>query len=439
MADVNLDVTFENISSLDANFGEVYAVNDGAIIKVVANLYSSEQTYDIGDYVIYNDYLYKCITEVSSPESFDDEKWTQVKLADELEDKASLSDLPDMTQYYNINETDGLLEDKADVDSVYTKTQVDDKLAQVSGVVAGQGISVAKVGNNNQISNTAGIYTVKSTNTKSNTQGEWTGNIEIPDLYNGLTIRYLVTRHTYIVGASNCMLNLTFSDGSESEFIDIMFDDSTFVKNEFQPDDIITLTYFDPAHSPTNDYVWLVKKPTVRQEFTNEDRALPLLLSENPIDIIKTYNCGAKKTDSFTYNPSTCTLNVGNVNAENIYTKNETYSKTEVDSALESKSSVSVTQTISSGITIGSITVDEVATTLYAPQPGAPWTDVTGTLLAGSTTITLSDASITTSSTIDYYTDTFGVNPTSIVVTTGQVVLTFDAQASDLGVKVRVS
>lgn len=439
MADVNLDVTFENISSLDANFGEVYAVNDGAIIKVIASLYSSEQTYDIGDYVIYSDYLYKCITTVVSPEPFNGEKWIQVKLADELEDKADLSDLPDMTQYYNINETDGLLDDKADIDSVYTKTQVDDKLAQISGVVGGQGISVVKVDNNNQISNTAGIYTVKSTNTKSNTQGEWTGNIEIPDLYNGLTIRYLVTRHTNITGVDNCMLNLTFSDGSESEFIDIMFDDNTFVKNEFQPDDIITLTYFDPAHSPTNDYVWLVQKPTVRQELTNENSALPLLLSETPSDILKTYNCGAKKTDNFTYNPSTRTLNVENVNAENIYTKNETYSKTEVDNALKVKSSVSVAQALSSGTEIGSVTVDGVATTFYAPQSGAQWTDITGTLPAGSTTITLSDVSITTNSTIDYYTDAFGVIPTSVVVTTGQVVLTFNVQASDLGVKVRVS
>lgn len=63
---------------------------------------------------------------------------------------------------------------------------------------------------------------------------------------------------------------------------------------------------------------------------------------------------------------------------------------------------------------------------------------LTGTLTAGQTSLTLSDASITISSTIDYYTDAFGVSPTNVVVTTGQIVLTFPAQASDLGVKVRV-
>lgn len=67
------------------------------------------------------------------------------------------------------------------------------------------------------------------------------------------------------------------------------------------------------------------------------------------------------------------------------------------------------------------------------------FTDLTGTLTAGNTSITLSDASITSSSTIDYYTDYFGVNPVSVSVSTGSVTLTFEAQDIDLGVKVRVS
>jgi hypothetical protein len=68
-----------------------------------------------------------------------------------------------------------------------------------------------------------------------------------------------------------------------------------------------------------------------------------------------------------------------------------------------------------------------------------PWVDVTGTLVAGQTSITLSNATITTNSTIDYYTNVFGVNPTNVSVVTGAVTLTFDSQASDLGVKVRIT
>ena len=69
----------------------------------------------------------------------------------------------------------------------------------------------------------------------------------------------------------------------------------------------------------------------------------------------------------------------------------------------------------------------------------ASWTDVTGTLTAGNTSVTLSDASITSNSTFDIYTDTFGVNPTGITVATGSITLTFKSQASDVNVKVRVS
>lgn len=70
---------------------------------------------------------------------------------------------------------------------------------------------------------------------------------------------------------------------------------------------------------------------------------------------------------------------------------------------------------------------------------GASWKDITGTLTAGSTSITLSDVAISSSSTIDIYTDVFGVNPTNVVVSAGSVTLTFAAQQSDVEVKVRVS
>ncbi len=69
---------------------------------------------------------------------------------------------------------------------------------------------------------------------------------------------------------------------------------------------------------------------------------------------------------------------------------------------------------------------------------GASFTDVTGTLSAGSTTLTLQDASITTSSTLDFYTDAYGVNPTAVSVSTGSVTLTFEAQQTNIAVKVRV-
>ena len=67
------------------------------------------------------------------------------------------------------------------------------------------------------------------------------------------------------------------------------------------------------------------------------------------------------------------------------------------------------------------------------------YTDLIGTLTAGSTSLTISSELLTTDSTIDIYTSAFGVNPTNVVLSTGSVTLTFESQQSDLSVKVRVS
>ena len=67
------------------------------------------------------------------------------------------------------------------------------------------------------------------------------------------------------------------------------------------------------------------------------------------------------------------------------------------------------------------------------------WTDLVGTLTAGQTSLTIQNALIATNKTIEVYTDTFGVNPVNVVVTTGQIVLTFNSRSSDLGVMVRIS
>ena len=63
-------------------------------------------------------------------------------------------------------------------------------------------------------------------------------------------------------------------------------------------------------------------------------------------------------------------------------------------------------------------------------------TELTATLTAGQTSVTFNNVAILTTSTFDFYTDTWGVNPTAVTVSTGTLVLTFEAQASDVSVKV---
>lgn len=56
-----------------------------------------------------------------------------------------------------------------------------------------------------------------------------------------------------------------------------------------------------------------------------------------------------------------------------------------------------------------------------------------GTLEAGQTSLTLQNDHITSGSMFDFYSE---VPPTSVTVSTGQVVLTFDEQETDMNVKV---
>lgn len=72
------------------------------------------------------------------------------------------------------------------------------------------------------------------------------------------------------------------------------------------------------------------------------------------------------------------------------------------------------------------------------PEWQSLYTLLTGTLSAGSTTLTLQNAAITINSVYDIYTDKWGVNPTDVVVTAGKITLTFEKQNASLCVRVEV-
>lgn len=88
--------------------------------------------------------------------------------------------------------------------------------------------------------------------------------------------------------------------------------------------------------------------------------------------------------------------------------------------------------------------IEDIVTTKHQSAINATvfpiqFTEATGTLTAGSTSLTIQNGAISTVSTIDVYTTAFGVCPTNIIVSDGQIALTFESQASDLGVKVRIT
>lgn len=69
---------------------------------------------------------------------------------------------------------------------------------------------------------------------------------------------------------------------------------------------------------------------------------------------------------------------------------------------------------------------------------GSTGVAVTGTLLAGDTTVTLSDNAIHVTSLIDIFTGVYGVVPSAVAVNEGSVTLTFTAQAQNLPVAIIV-
>ena len=97
-----------------------------------------------------------------------------------------------------------------------------------------------------------------------------------------------------------------------------------------------------------------------------------------------------------------------------------------------------INDSTTSGSTVWSSnkTNTEIATVAssVATKEDAP-TILTSTLSAGSTSLTFSNAAITTTAMYDVYADKYGLTPTDITITTGQAVLTFEAQSSNVSVK----
>ena len=76
----------------------------------LANRYKNTATYKINDYCIYNGVLYKCISDITSPENFNNSHWKTIKIADEIQ-----SDISEITSKVDsINSTVDELNKKVD-------------------------------------------------------------------------------------------------------------------------------------------------------------------------------------------------------------------------------------------------------------------------------------------------------------------------------------
>lgn len=64
--------------------GQSININADEANPNISDAYSSSSTYNIGDYCIYNNILYRCNTAISVAEDFDSSKWTQTTIGAEL-------------------------------------------------------------------------------------------------------------------------------------------------------------------------------------------------------------------------------------------------------------------------------------------------------------------------------------------------------------------
>lgn len=63
---------------------KILSISDGIPLSVIADGYSSVNTYNIDDLVTYQSKLYICVTDISDPESFDASHWSETTVADVL-------------------------------------------------------------------------------------------------------------------------------------------------------------------------------------------------------------------------------------------------------------------------------------------------------------------------------------------------------------------
>jgi hypothetical protein len=108
------------------------------VYNMVANAYDATQTYEIGDYVIYDKYLYQCSTAISSPEAWNSAHWTEVTIGDELEEANA-----GIANTYTKSEVDTTLGNyytKTQIDTTmgnyYNKTQINNKVDQINANTA---------------------------------------------------------------------------------------------------------------------------------------------------------------------------------------------------------------------------------------------------------------------------------------------------------------
>lgn len=74
---------------LETEVTNLTATVNGLMGTNIASEYDSTATYEVGEYVTYNNDLYKCIEAITVPESFTVERWKHCYIMEEIDDKVT--------------------------------------------------------------------------------------------------------------------------------------------------------------------------------------------------------------------------------------------------------------------------------------------------------------------------------------------------------------
>ena len=108
----------------------------------------------------------------------------------------------------------------------------------VGRITTGNGVSASYSSGNVNVTNTAGIYAVKGTQTSST--NAWTGNIDVDSLYDGLTIAYFLP----YAGTGAATLNLTLKGGTTTGDIEVYYAGTTRLTTHYAKGSTMILTYW---------------------------------------------------------------------------------------------------------------------------------------------------------------------------------------------------
>ena len=452
-----------DVSKLNDNFDTIdYSLHASNVLgSNIGYEYNPQAPYSVNDYCIYNDVLYKCVQAVpSGGETFNPAKWSMVRVTDELANggggggsevtwtqltqsgtKIAEIDIDGTTTNVYAPTSGGAsaLSGLSDVDLtsptngqglIYDSTNSE----WVNGDV-GDSVSVTqtlgsgtKVGTVTINGSGTDLYAPTPTDVEANPSS--TGSTDLTKLKVGST--------TYNIpsGGSTVSVSQTLSSGTEVAGITVNGTETKLYAPT--PTNVVA----NPSGTATTDLTKLTVGSTIynipsgggsgdsvswTQLTQSGTKIAEIDINGTSTDVYAPTSGGASALSGL----SDVTITSAQNNQDLTYdsTSSKWINKTKEVSLTKAQYDALPDTKLTDGITyfITDLNISD------------PWIDLIGTLTAGSTSLTLSSSLITTDSTIDFYTSIFGVNPTAVSLTTGSITLTFEAQQTDMTVKVRVS